>query len=170
MTIMQMEEGLDTGPMLLERELEIDGKTAGQVTEEMAKLGARALIEWLDRSDTARPAARRRRHLCGEDRQGRSPDRLVEGRRARSSGRFAPSIRCPAPGSRPTASGSSCCEARKSATDASGKPGEVLDDRLNDRLRRRPHPAAQGAARRPRGDDRRRAAARLPDPQGHVLP
>src|SRR3954452_9188693 len=37
-TIMQMEEGLDTGPMLLTRKLELRGKTAGQVTEEMAQL------------------------------------------------------------------------------------------------------------------------------------
>src|SRR3954469_25956129 len=35
-TIMQMDEGLDTGPMLLKRELDIRGKNAGQVTEEMA--------------------------------------------------------------------------------------------------------------------------------------
>jgi methionyl-tRNA formyltransferase len=47
-TIMQMDEGLDTGPMLLQRELDIRGKTAGQVTEEIAKLGAAALIDWLD--------------------------------------------------------------------------------------------------------------------------
>src|SRR4051794_35199553 len=47
-TIMKMDEGLDTGPMLLARELDIRGKNAGQVTEELAKLGADALVEWLD--------------------------------------------------------------------------------------------------------------------------
>src|SRR3954451_14965131 len=46
-TLMQMDEGLDTGPMLLRRELDIRGKTAGQVTEEIASLGAEAMIEWL---------------------------------------------------------------------------------------------------------------------------
>ncbi len=46
-TIMRMDEGLDTGPMLLKRELPIEGKNAGQVTEEMAQLGAEALLEWL---------------------------------------------------------------------------------------------------------------------------
>jgi methionyl-tRNA formyltransferase len=46
-TLMQMDAGLDTGPMLLDRELTIDGKTAGQVTEEMAQLGAEMLLEWL---------------------------------------------------------------------------------------------------------------------------
>jgi len=46
-TIMQVDEGLDTGPMLLKRELDIRGKNAGQVTEELAKLGAAALVDWL---------------------------------------------------------------------------------------------------------------------------
>ena len=46
-TIMRMDEGLDTGPMLLKRELDIRGKNTGQVTEELAKLGADTLIDWL---------------------------------------------------------------------------------------------------------------------------
>ncbi len=75
-TIMQMDEGLDTGPMLLKRELDIRGKNAGQVTEEMAKLGAQALVDWLGHPTAARAAARRRRDLRVEDRQGRSADRL----------------------------------------------------------------------------------------------
>ena len=54
-TIMQMDEGLDTGPMLLKRELAIAGKTSGQVTEEMAKLGAQALLEWLDQPTPPTP-------------------------------------------------------------------------------------------------------------------
>ena len=47
-TIMQMDEGLDTGPMLLKQELNIEGKNSGQVTEEMSKIGAKALTEWLE--------------------------------------------------------------------------------------------------------------------------
>jgi methionyl-tRNA formyltransferase len=46
-TIMQLDEGLDTGPMLLERELDIRGKNAGEVTEELAQLGANAVVDWL---------------------------------------------------------------------------------------------------------------------------
>ncbi len=46
-TLMQMDEGLDTGPMLARQTLDIRHKNAGEVTEEMAKLGARLLIEWL---------------------------------------------------------------------------------------------------------------------------
>jgi len=47
-TIMQMDVGLDTGPMLLKRDARIDRKTAGQLTEELADLGADALLYWLD--------------------------------------------------------------------------------------------------------------------------
>ena len=54
---MQMDEGLDTGPMLLGRTLDIRGKTARQVTDELANLGARLLLEWLDTSDCAGTAA-----------------------------------------------------------------------------------------------------------------
>jgi len=54
-TIMQMDEGLDTGPMLLRRELDIRGKSAGQVTEEMAKLGADTLVEWLAHPSAPQP-------------------------------------------------------------------------------------------------------------------
>jgi methionyl-tRNA formyltransferase len=47
-TIMQMDEGLDTGPMLHRQTLDIRGKSAGEVTGEMANLGARLLLEWLE--------------------------------------------------------------------------------------------------------------------------
>ena len=46
-TIMQMEKGLDTGPMLIRREIAIDRRNAGQLTEEIAKTGAAAMVEWL---------------------------------------------------------------------------------------------------------------------------
>src|SRR3954465_979199 len=46
-TLMRMDEGLDTGPMLHRQTLDIRGKNAGQVTEEMANLGARLLVDWL---------------------------------------------------------------------------------------------------------------------------
>jgi methionyl-tRNA formyltransferase len=46
-TIMQMEAGLDTGPMLLKRAVEIDDKNAAQLTEELAKLGAAMMVEVL---------------------------------------------------------------------------------------------------------------------------
>lgn len=46
-TIMQMEAGLDTGPMLAKVQTSVDGKSAGELTEELAHLGAKLLIEVL---------------------------------------------------------------------------------------------------------------------------
>lgn len=46
-TIMQMEKGLDTGPMLLKRTTRIDEKTAGELTDEIAAMGAEAMVEVL---------------------------------------------------------------------------------------------------------------------------
>ncbi|HET8707484.1 MAG TPA: methionyl-tRNA formyltransferase [Pseudomonadales bacterium] len=46
--IMQMEAGLDTGPMLKTAVLPIGTKTAAQITGELAELGARTLIQVLD--------------------------------------------------------------------------------------------------------------------------
>ena len=46
-TLMQMEEGLDTGPMLLKRQTEVANKTAGQLTAELGELGSEALMEWI---------------------------------------------------------------------------------------------------------------------------
>ena len=54
-TIMRMDEGLDTGPMLLKREVDIRGKNAGQVTDELAKLGAQALLDWIRNPSTPEP-------------------------------------------------------------------------------------------------------------------
>ncbi len=46
-TIMQMEAGLDTGPMLSTIETEIEAKTSGELTAELAGIGAARLIETL---------------------------------------------------------------------------------------------------------------------------
>jgi methionyl-tRNA formyltransferase len=43
-TIMQMERGLDTGPMLATLRTPIDGKTAGDLTAELAEAGAQAMV------------------------------------------------------------------------------------------------------------------------------
>jgi len=47
-TIMQMEAGLDTGPMLADVRTPVSSKTAGELTEELALLGAELLVRVLD--------------------------------------------------------------------------------------------------------------------------
>ena len=46
-TIMQMEAGLDTGPMLAVRDTPVTGKTAGQLTDELAAMGAKLILPLL---------------------------------------------------------------------------------------------------------------------------
>jgi methionyl-tRNA formyltransferase len=54
-TIMEMERGLDTGPMYAVRETAIDGKTAGELTEELAAIGGALMVEVLDGLPSYRP-------------------------------------------------------------------------------------------------------------------
>ena len=43
-TLMQMEAGLDTGPMLAIARVQVDGKTAGELTAELAEIGAQLMV------------------------------------------------------------------------------------------------------------------------------
>lgn len=45
--IMQMEAGLDTGPVRIEGRTPVDGKTAGELTAELSAMGARLMVEVL---------------------------------------------------------------------------------------------------------------------------
>jgi methionyl-tRNA formyltransferase len=48
-TIMGMERGLDTGPMFAVRETMVDRKTAGELTDELSRMGAALMVEVLER-------------------------------------------------------------------------------------------------------------------------
>lgn len=50
-TIMQMEAGLDTGPMLMKSAIAIADKTAGEVAAELAQLGAQMMVDYLAAPD-----------------------------------------------------------------------------------------------------------------------
>ena len=128
-TIMQMEEGLDTGPMLHRLTLDIRGKNAGQVTEELANLGAQALLDWLDHPTEPEPqpiagATYASKIDKGEARiDWHQPAEQVE-RQVRAFN--------PVPGAWFEANGEriKLLEAAI-GNEAPHKPGEVLDDRLN---------------------------------------
>ena len=53
--IMQMEAGLDTGPVKLEGRTPIDGKTAGALTNELSAMGARLMVQVLGEIDAYPP-------------------------------------------------------------------------------------------------------------------
>ena len=127
-TIMKMDEGLDTGPMLLKRELDICGKNAGQVTDELANLGAEALIEWL--SNPSSPEAQPDDGATYAKKIDKAEARIDWSATARQIERQVLAFN-PVPGAWFEANGDrvKILEAALGA-DASGKPGEVLDDCL----------------------------------------
>jgi methionyl-tRNA formyltransferase len=127
-TIMKMDEGLDTGPMLLKRELDIRGKNAGQVTDELAKLGASSLIEWIDHPTPPEPQPEEGATYASK--VDKSEARIDWSRPAEQVERQVRAFN-PAPGAWFEANGErvKLLEAAV-GDDASGKPGEVLDDCL----------------------------------------
>jgi methionyl-tRNA formyltransferase len=54
-TIMQMEAGLDTGPMLAFARVPVEDKAAGELTEELSEIGARLMVETLHDLPNLRP-------------------------------------------------------------------------------------------------------------------
>jgi len=127
-TIMKMNEGLDTGPMLLKHELDIRGKNAGQVTDELAKLGASALVEWIDHPTPPEPQPEEGATYASKI--DKSEARIDWSRPAEQVERQVRAFN-PAPGAWFEANGErvKLLEAAV-GDDASGKPGEVLDDCL----------------------------------------
>jgi methionyl-tRNA formyltransferase len=127
-TIMRMEEGLDTGPMLLARETPIGGKTAGELTEELAKLGAQALVEWLEHP--AAPLPQPDDGVTYASKIDKSEARIDWARSAEEIERQVRAF-APSPGAWFEASGERVkLLATATGDDAMGEPGQVLDDCL----------------------------------------
>ena len=128
-TLMQMDEGLDTGPMLARQTLDIRGRNAGQVTEEMANLGAQLLIEWL-----ANPTAPQPQPVAGATYAHKIDKSETRIDWTRTAAEIERQVRAfsPSPGAWFEANGErmKLLEAAV-GNDASGQPGEVLDGCLN---------------------------------------
>ena len=56
-TIMRMERGLDTGPMLASARVPVEDKTSGELHAELAEIGARLMVETLAQLDQLKPEA-----------------------------------------------------------------------------------------------------------------
>ncbi len=126
-TIMQMEEGLDTGPMLLTRELSLHGKTAGQVTEEMAKLGANALVDWL--AEQTLPTVQPEEGVTYAAKIDKAEARIDWSRSAAEIERQVRAFN-PVPGAWLEAGGERIKLLAAELIDGSGARGEVLDEQL----------------------------------------
>ena len=85
-TLMQMDEGLDTGPMLFQMPTKIHLKTAGELTEELAKLGALAASRGIDVADHAFVPGAHREIRLGDRGGGREQNEGEQCRRSYRSG------------------------------------------------------------------------------------
>ncbi|HEU0065964.1 MAG TPA: methionyl-tRNA formyltransferase [Sphingomonas sp.] len=127
--IMQMEAGLDTGPVRLEVRTEIDGKTAGALTDELAGIGAQAMVRVLGDIAAYPPIAQPEEGVTYAAKIDKAEARLdftdsavdVE-RRVRAMN--------PAPGAWFEAAGERIKVLSAEIVAADGIPGMVLDDRL----------------------------------------
>jgi methionyl-tRNA formyltransferase len=126
-TLMQMDEGLDTGPMLARQTLDIRHKNAGEVTEEMANLGARMLVEWLETPTPAEPQP-----VAGvtyASKIDKAETRIDWTKPAKEIERQVLAF-SPSPGAWFEAKGERIKLLEAQPVEGSGKPGKVLDSAL----------------------------------------
>lgn len=126
-TIMRMDEGLDTGPMLLKRETGVVRKTAGELTDELATLGAQALIEWLE--GPTPPLAQPDEGVTYASKIAKTEARIDWSASAEGIERQVRAF-APVPGAWFEAEGERIKLLAAESFGATGKPGEVLDEQL----------------------------------------
>jgi methionyl-tRNA formyltransferase len=127
-TIMQMEQGLDTGPMLLAHEIPVERKTAGELTDELAAIGAGLMIDVLARLPM--PAAPQPREgVTLAPKLAKNEARLDFARTAEEVERQVRAFN-PAPGAFFEYAGERIKIHSAETTEGAGPPGMVLDDRL----------------------------------------
>ena len=128
-TIMQMEAGLDTGPMLLKRAVEIDDKNAAQLTEELAKLGAAMMVEVLGDLPRFEPIPQPEDGVTYAAKISKDEARIDWSRPAFEIVRQVQGL-APFPGAWFEANGERVKLLAATMDDAQGAAGQVLDDRL----------------------------------------
>ncbi|HQS95542.1 MAG: methionyl-tRNA formyltransferase [Novosphingobium sp. 16-62-11] len=128
-TIMQMERGLDTGPMLATVETPVDGKTAGDLTTELAEKGAALMVSVLADLGTYPPVVQPDDGVTYAHKIDKAESRLDFARDAvdveRQVRAFAPS-----PGAFFELEGERYRVLAAEVIGASGTAGETLDDAL----------------------------------------
>ena len=130
-TIMQMEAGLDTGPMLLKRAVEIEDKNAAQLTEELAKLGAAMMVDVLADLPSHKPIPQPEEGITYAAKISKEEARIDWSRPATELARHVQAL-APFPGAWFEANGERIkLLGAVAGHDVQGTPGEVLDDCLN---------------------------------------
>ena len=128
-TIMQMERGLDTGPILAVLPVDIDRKTAGELSQELAHLGAHLMVEVLARLYAIGPRPQREAVATYAPKIEKHEARLDFSRTAEEVERQVRAFH-PAPGAWFQFEGERIKVLAAEVSEGSGDPGTVLDEDL----------------------------------------
>ncbi len=128
-SIMAMERGLDTGPVYARRETEIDRKTAGELSAELAAMGGALMAEVLDRLNDNAPEPQTEAGVTYASKVDKAEARLDFSQRAIAIERQIRAFN-PAPGAYFQYRGERIRLLEAELSDQSGPSGTVLDHGL----------------------------------------
>jgi methionyl-tRNA formyltransferase len=126
-TIMQMEAGLDTGPMLRAGRTPVARKTVGELTEELALMGSRLMVEEL--ASPSPPEVQPEEGVTFAPKIAKAEARIDWSRSAMEIERQVRAF-APVPGAWFEALGERVKLLGADLADGAGEPGVVLDDQL----------------------------------------
>ena len=126
-TIMQMEAGLDTGPMLAKVITPIDAKTTGELTEELAELGANAMVGVLNDLEHLAAIPQDDGAATYAPKIDKAEARIDWSKPAEEIERLARGL-APFPGAWSESDGERVKLLRAELAEGSGNPGEVLNE------------------------------------------
>ena len=127
--IMQMEAGLDTGPVKLEDSTPIGRKTTGELTDELAAMGARLMVRVLEDPDRYPARTQPEEGVTYAAKIDKAETRIDFTRPAVEVERQVRAFN-PAPGAWFEVAGERVKLLAAEPVEADGAPGEVLDDSL----------------------------------------
>lgn len=128
-TIMQMERGLDTGPMLATVETPVAGKTAGDLTAELAEKGAALMVSVLADLSAYPPLVQPEAGVTYAHKVDKAESRLDFSQSAQQVERQIRAF-APAPGAFLELEGERYRVLAAEVTDGTGEPGTTLDGAL----------------------------------------
>jgi methionyl-tRNA formyltransferase len=128
-TIMQMEAGLDTGPMLTMARTPIEDKTTGELTEELAEIGAQLMVGTLIDIEMLHPLEQDDTQATYAAKIDKAEARIDWDRPAGDVVRHVHGL-SPFPGAWFELDGQRVKLLRAEIVEGSGAPGEVIDERL----------------------------------------
>ncbi len=128
-TIMQMERGLDTGPMLMKAATPVADKTSGELLDELAQIGAGLMVEALAQLGKLKAEPQDDALATHAAKIDKAEARLDFAKPAAQLEREVRAF-APFPGSWCDIGGERVKLLKAQMIEAAGRPGEVLDDRL----------------------------------------